>query len=932
MGYAKHVGRVGALAVALGIGAAVATTPGVAWADGTEGNPPAADGGTPGGEAGANDTSTPTTQKQDPGEAIRRNIERAADDVRDTIRKVVTGVVRSSGGAITSTHRTGPNSSNGNIPPVVVEDEDGPVTPEAPKDAVEKSTPFVANDNPISNPVRSFVPRWRGPQAQITSKPAPKPLVKVADDVKDVVEKSIDAVTGNQAQTGSTNVQRNAITTFDAPTTEDVEEVRPSFVAPVAILTNVLNAAIAPFLNSTPGQPAPQNPILWAVLGWVRRQVQDSPFGKFTLNRTPQIDPVATQVEDNGDGTFTITTAATDPDGDDLTYTAATRDGEGTLTPLGGGKFLYDVTAADWDEDDAVTLTASDEAAYPHIHGLAGLLNPGGGHTATYTVSIAPADGSLPPPPEVVTPPTERNDGSGNFDTVLQYSPETTSNVSAAPGFKPKYWTVVSEEYDPITGKYTAVLKPTLAGQLRAGQGMDTTDQLKLNVTGQSQNVQTFALRTTGGDEQFAALAEDGPDQALTLPTPPGATLHVDSEGLDTGSNPMGVVVTNRYAYITTSDNPGKVVVIDANPDDDDPNSPTYNTVVKTIDVGNDSAFGTLAGDNLYVVGVGNNKVSVIDTNPDDDDPNSPTVNSVIDDIDVPAGSLTPVATPDGKRMYVTNGSTGDLTVIDTDPQSLTYNTVVGTVTGVLPPANQPNNHTIEGYQTAAGMAFNEDGTRAYLPRVHYVVVYKVDEDGNPIPEIESADYDGDIVVIDTDPNSATYNQVLDLDESTPEVDGISFSTGQSPGSITSSGKRLYVSTYDYEAFQREYSGYTGQVPSSAVLAVDIDPASPTYDQVIDTNAATPDIDGLPVGQLPFNVALSPDGSVAYAVNIIDGTVSVIDTATNERIGDPFVYDSTPQSFEHVPVYANILAISPDGKHLYISKYQDGTAAAISVV
>ena len=34
MGYAKHVGRVGALAVALGIGAAVATTPGVAWADG----------------------------------------------------------------------------------------------------------------------------------------------------------------------------------------------------------------------------------------------------------------------------------------------------------------------------------------------------------------------------------------------------------------------------------------------------------------------------------------------------------------------------------------------------------------------------------------------------------------------------------------------------------------------------------------------------------------------------------------------------------------------------------------------------------------------------------------------------------------------------------------------------------------------------------
>jgi len=174
--------------------------------------------------------------------------------------------------------------------------------------------------------------------------------------------------------------------------------------------------------------------------------------------------------------------------------------------------------------------------------------------------------------------------------------------------------------------------------------------------------------------------------------------------------------------------------------------------------------------------------------------------------------------------------------------------------------------------------------------------------------------------VVDTDPTSPTYNQVLDLDGSTPEVNTIQFDNGQSPGSITSIGNPLYVSTYDYEAFQREYAGYTGQVPASAVQVIDVDPASPTYNQVIDVNPDTPEIDGLAVGQLPFNVAVSPDGSVAYAVNIIDGTVSVIDTATNKQIGDPFVYDSTPQSFEHVPVYANILAISPDGKHIYITK------------
>src|SRR5262249_33926606 len=32
-GYARHIGRVGALAVALGVGAAIAGVPGIAWAD-----------------------------------------------------------------------------------------------------------------------------------------------------------------------------------------------------------------------------------------------------------------------------------------------------------------------------------------------------------------------------------------------------------------------------------------------------------------------------------------------------------------------------------------------------------------------------------------------------------------------------------------------------------------------------------------------------------------------------------------------------------------------------------------------------------------------------------------------------------------------------------------------------------------------------------
>ena len=44
----------------------------------------------------------------------------------------------------------------------------------------------------------------------------------------------------------------------------------------------------------------------------------------------------------------------------------------------------------------------------------------------------------------------------------------------------------------------------------------------------------------------------------------------------------------------------------------------------------------------------------------------------------------------------------------------------------------------------------------------------------------------------------------------------------------------------------------------------------------------------IPVGNFPGVVAVSPDGTHAYVVNCLGGTVSVIDTATNTVSGhDP---------------------------------------------
>ena len=65
MGYANHVGRVGALAVALGIGAAVASTAGMAWAQD--------EGGDPGSQS---QDSTPPGRRRDRAGGTGRDAER----------------------------------------------------------------------------------------------------------------------------------------------------------------------------------------------------------------------------------------------------------------------------------------------------------------------------------------------------------------------------------------------------------------------------------------------------------------------------------------------------------------------------------------------------------------------------------------------------------------------------------------------------------------------------------------------------------------------------------------------------------------------------------------------------------------------------------------------------------------------------------------
>jgi YVTN family beta-propeller protein len=67
-------------------------------------------------------------------------------------------------------------------------------------------------------------------------------------------------------------------------------------------------------------------------------------------------------------------------------------------------------------------------------------------------------------------------------------------------------------------------------------------------------------------------------------------------------------------------------------------------------------------------------------------------------------------------------------------------------------------------------------------------------------------------------------------------------------------------------------------------------------------------------------VAVTPDGSRVYVVNLIDGTVSVISTATDTVIGPAIPVGSAPEG----------VAVTPDGSRVYVASLGVGTVSVIS--
>ena len=309
------------------------------------------------------------------------------------------------------------------------------------------------------------------------------------------------------------------------------------------------------------------------------------------------------------------------------------------------------------------------------------------------------------------------------------------------------------------------------------------------------------------------------------------------------------IVVIHGFAYVSNHLNvqfggtPG-ISVIDL----------ATNSVVKTINVGAQPSglSVTPGGEFVYVPMFGEDIVKVIDTS----------TNTVVATITGSfAKPISSAVTPDGKRVYVTNRNGKYITVIDSDPLSLTCNTVLTTVTVAGPTWDPPVSGVVKAFPI--DIAITPDGSRAYVTKTFSDV----------------------ISVVDIDPASPDYHTVIDTVQDT----GATLASQQPNLAITPDGTRAYVSN----------------TPTGTVTVIDTDPINANYHTVVSS------VTGL---ISPTGLDVTPDGANVYVAGgaSFAGTVTVIDTGTNAVL----------ETIAGMGAAPGAVAILPDGTRVYVADFQ----------
>jgi YVTN family beta-propeller protein len=493
------------------------------------------------------------------------------------------------------------------------------------------------------------------------------------------------------------------------------------------------------------------------------------------------------------------------------------------------------------------------------------------------------------------------SDAAGNTAT-------STVNVTVD-NTKPTVTLAAPNNGAPVSGTVTLSATASDNAGVAGVQFMVDGTALGAEDSGSPYSASWNTTTVTNGTHTLAAVARDTAGNTTTSTvtvtvTNQAPTTNYVVSPVTVGTGPSGVAVTNGLTYVINYDS-NNVTVVDT----------ATNEFVKNIDVGSGplSVAASEQSKRVYVSNSLDNSVSVIDA----------VNNTVVDtiQIDVPSGyidnpeagrliydnKVTELAVNrEGTRLYV-NATDGSVRVIDTDPASANYNTVIGT---------------------------------AYLGRFNDL---KVSPDGTRLYGTPGVG----LTVIDTATMTAVGVQVGPVWDHDAMESAYTDSTGNI--AISPDGKRVYVAYsattvargtggHTSGSFITDAQGVTWMITggSGGVSIIDTDPASANYNKEIG-RVAIPN----------WAQDLVVSGGKLYVTEWDDMSVTVIDTATNAIVGS-FTTDQTRSSgrslwvvgyYEWYPDYVDsvfpvaafsrYITAGPDGE-VYVTDYGGGAMYVVT--
>jgi hypothetical protein len=269
-GYGRFIGRVGALAVALGIGAAIANSPGIAWAQDGPSSASDSSGGTGTSNSGSTDAgSTATGASTSTGSAASGSAASGSAVDKHSAGSATTG----NGDDDSAQADNEDDPGDDGLEDVESTDHDDASTAlnqhddlEAPPDhgARASKTRSGRDLHSLTGELNTWQPRSITPS---------RTVVTQADTDKTAVDEPMRIATADPPPAPS---ETTFATSVSQPTTTSTRMVSPTTTMTTEIggvVGTVLSAlGFGPKAASGPVAP-PQPPAAWAMLGWVRREL-----------------------------------------------------------------------------------------------------------------------------------------------------------------------------------------------------------------------------------------------------------------------------------------------------------------------------------------------------------------------------------------------------------------------------------------------------------------------------------------------------------------------------------------------------------------------------------------------------------------------------------------------------------------------------------